>query len=62
MIDEERISHIMDGCKVSYAEALVIYKQQLADEALHDRIEILKDKQKEQQMRRQFKKARKIYE
>ena len=62
MIDEERISHIMDGCKVSYAEALVIYNKQLADEALHDRIEVLKGKQKEQNMRRQSKKSRKIYE
>ena len=62
MIDEERISHIMDGCKCTYAEALVIYKQQMAEEQWHDRIEVLKGKQKDQQMRRQFKKARKIYE
>ena len=62
MIDEERISLIMDGCKVNYAEALAIYKKQLADEALHERIEVLKGKQKDQQMRRRFKKARKIYE
>ena len=60
--EAERLAIIQFDCKVTPQEAMAIYKKQLAEEALRDRIEVLKGKQKDQQMRRQFKKARKIYE
>ena len=64
MLDEsahERLAIIEFSCRVTPQEAMAIYKKQLADEALHDRIEVLKGKQKDQQMRKAFKRVRHGY-
>ena len=59
--EAERLAIIQFDCKVTPQEAMAIYKKQLADEALHERIEVLKGKQKDQMMRKAFKRVRHGY-